>query len=93
MRIIWQRPDEKDPTRKITKMSKVLTEDQAQEFEKKLDDLKLVHKRIKDKVPSVKTLAKYMDDSICPTPDGCKVEPDGTCQHGWNAWLLILHVI
>lgn len=91
MRIIWQRPDEEG--RKITKMSKVLTEEQAIEFEAKLDGLKLVHKRIKDKIPSVNTLAKYMDDGICPTPCGCRVEPDGTCIHGWDSWLLIMKVI
>lgn len=93
MRIIWQVIDSKEPTRKITKLSAVLDESFARNLEKKLDGLKLVHKRIKDKLPSTRTLEKYSDDGICPTPDGCKVEPDGTCQHGWNAWLLILGAI
>ncbi len=32
-------------------------------------------------------------DSTCYTPCGCIVEPDGTCSHGNNSWLLIYGLI
>lgn len=40
--------------------------------------------------PSLKTLEKYSSDSVCKATDGCKVEPDGICQHGHKSWLLQL---
>jgi len=43
--------------------------------------------------PSMKSLQKWSMDSICPTPDGCRVEPDGTCQHGYPSWLLLIGII
>jgi hypothetical protein len=45
------------------------------------------------KVPSVASLERYSDDGICPAVDGCRVEPDGTCQHGYPSWLLVLGCI
>jgi len=45
------------------------------------------------KVPSIKTLEKWEYNGICKTPDGCKVEPDGECSHGYPSWLLILGYI
>lgn len=45
------------------------------------------------KAPSIRALEKYSDNGICPTPDGCRVEPDGTCEHGLPSWMLILHII
>ena len=44
----------------------------------------------KAKVPSIKTLERWSNDCVCKTPDGCRVEPDGICPHGWNSWLIIL---
>lgn len=90
MRIVWQTKNEE--TTSVTKVSRELTEAEAQIFEQKLDEHKKVHHRVKN-LPSVRTLKKWMFNGICPTPDGCKVEPDGTCEHGWNAWLLIMGVI
>jgi len=43
--------------------------------------------------PSFKTLERWTFDSICKTPDGCTVEPDGRCCHGLPSWLLIAGVI
>lgn len=83
--IVWQQD-------KVTRISRLLTEEQASAIEAKLDNLGHQHKRIK-KIPGTKTLQKYMFNGICPTPDGCKVEPDGTCPHGWDAWLKIMGVI
>lgn len=48
---------------------------------------------VKCTVPSMKTLTKQMFDGICKTPDGCNVEPDGTCQHGYPSWLIILGIM
>lgn len=45
------------------------------------------------KEPSLKSLEKYSDNGVCPTPDGCRVEPDGKCQHNLSSWLLILGII
>jgi hypothetical protein len=45
------------------------------------------------KVPSLKRLEHYSFDGVCPTPDGCKVEPDGHCEHGYKSWLMYVGVI
>ena len=47
----------------------------------------------KRKVPSIKTLEKWLNEGYCKTPCGCKTEPDGTCPHGRESWLLILGLI
>ena len=39
--------------------------------------------------PEWQTLMKWQVEGIARTPDGCRVEPDGTCQHGYKSWLLI----
>lgn len=43
--------------------------------------------------PSLEQLEEWMSESGCETPDGCWVEPDGTCEHGQRSWLLILGMI
>ena len=50
----------------------------------------LVHSR---KSPSLATLERWMDDGIAEATDGCPVEPDGTCEHGYQSWLLRLGLI
>lgn len=50
-------------------------------------------KRKLTKEPSIKTMEKWMNDSIAKATDGCRVEPDGTCQHGCNSWLIELGLI
>lgn len=32
-------------------------------------------------------------DSTCETADGCNVEPDGICQHGYRSPLLVLGIV
>jgi hypothetical protein len=91
VRVVWQRPDPEDATRTITKLSRELTKEEALALEAKLDENLCIHRRAKK--PSFASLEKWSMDGICPTPDGCRVEPDGTCEHGWNSWLLILGVI
>ena len=45
------------------------------------------------KPPSLRTLERWAEEGIARTPDGCKVEPDGTCPHGYESWLLKLGYI
>lgn len=33
------------------------------------------------------------DYGTCEATDGCTVEPDGTCPHGHQSWMIILGVI
>ena len=43
--------------------------------------------------PSVKILQKWNWDGYCLTIDGCKVEPDGECCHGYPSWMRAMGVI
>ena len=44
-------------------------------------------------VPSMATMTRWHRDGVCKTTDGCKVEPDGTCSHGYPSWMLVLNYI
>ena len=48
---------------------------------------------IKVKIPSIKTLEKWESDGGCDAIDGCWVEPDGICPHGFPSWLIALRLI
>lgn len=39
-------------------------------------------------VPTEEQIEEWMLDSICDATDGCSVEPDGVCSHGYPSWLL-----
>lgn len=43
--------------------------------------------------PDFETLSYWAIDSVCDATDGCQVEPDGTCPHGYPAWLLYLGIV
>jgi hypothetical protein len=43
--------------------------------------------------PSLATLERWNSDCGCKALDGCWVEPDGTCEHGFDSWLLALGYI
>jgi len=43
--------------------------------------------------PTIEELMKWEFEGGCYTPDGCWVEPDGTCEHGEKSWLLIYGMI
>lgn len=45
------------------------------------------------KVPSVKTMEKWDAGGYCKAIDGCKVEPDGECPHGYPSWLMAMGFI
>ena len=43
--------------------------------------------------PTEEQMQDWLHDSICETPCGCSVEPDGYCRHGRPSWLIILGLI
>jgi len=45
------------------------------------------------KTPSLKTIKRWLMDGNMRATDGCRVEPDGTCQHGARSWLIVLGYI
>ena len=45
-------------------------------------------------MPDPDTLEDMVKDRIdCEATDGCIVEPDGTCEHGFPSWFLYLDII
>ncbi len=46
-----------------------------------------------DEEPSESELEQYSFDGVVPATDGCRVEPDGYCEHGHVSWFLYLGVI
>ena len=45
------------------------------------------------RIPSLRTLERWAMNGVARATDGCRVEPDGTCQHGAPSWLLELGYI
>ena len=43
--------------------------------------------------PSIEQFEEWLMDGVCEATDGCIVEPDGTCPHGCNSWLIELWLI
>ena len=48
---------------------------------------------IRVRKPSIKTLEKWEYDGGCRSIDGCWVEPDGICPHGYKSWFIELGYI
>ncbi len=46
-----------------------------------------------NKPPTLATLNRWVGDGVAKAIDGCRVEPDGTCEHGCPSWLLALGYI
>ena len=42
------------------------------------------------KPPSVQRLEEWDNEGYCESLDGCRVEPDGTCEHGKPSWLIAM---
>ena len=40
--------------------------------------------------PDDLTLAEWVADGVCRSPDDCLVTPEGWCRHGLASWWLIL---
>ena len=47
----------------------------------------------KRKQPSLKTMEHWVCDGVARATDGCDVELDGHCEHGYPSWLLHLGYI
>jgi hypothetical protein len=43
--------------------------------------------------PDMETLEEWVSDGIAEATDGCRVEPDGVCEHGHSSWLRVLGFI
>lgn len=43
--------------------------------------------------PSLEELIDWESRGYCEAEDGCRVEPDGTCEHGYQSWLVLLGYI
>ena len=45
------------------------------------------------KEPTIEQMRKWTNRGGCEATDGCWVEPDGTCEHGNQSWMLKLGLI
>lgn len=43
--------------------------------------------------PDLETLEEWFMDTVCEATDGCIVEHDGRCPHGYPSWFLQLGMI
>lgn len=43
--------------------------------------------------PDLDLLTAWVFDSVVDATDGCRVEPDGVCEHGHPSWLVQLNLI
>jgi hypothetical protein len=43
--------------------------------------------------PDEAQIEEWVYDSVCDATDGCTVEPDGVCPHGYPSWLVYLGLI
>jgi hypothetical protein len=48
---------------------------------------------INGSLPTMEDLKYWTFDGVCETPCGCRVEPDGFCEHGNKSWLLLLEMV
>ncbi len=48
---------------------------------------------VKTTKPSLKTMEKWMDEGVIPAIDGCRVEPDGWCPHGFPSKMIAMGII
>ena len=46
-----------------------------------------------DDEPTFDELEDMVFDSVAAATDGCPIEPDGICEHGYPSWLLYLGYI
>lgn len=42
--------------------------------------------------PSMDELEQMVFDGIAEATDGCRIEPDGICEHGHASWLIALGI-
>jgi len=46
-----------------------------------------------DEPPNDDELQDMMFDGVVEATDGCEVEPDGVCPHGYPSWLIQLGIL
>lgn len=64
-----------------------------QDYFKRLESKYPEQSAIKVRKPSIDTLMNWDMDGGCESVDGCWVELDGVCEHGFPSWLLVLGMI
>ena len=47
------------------------------------------HKATEPK-PTMEQMFEWVGDGVAEATDGCRVEPDGICEHGHSSWLMVL---
>ena len=47
----------------------------------------------KEPEPPLEQLQEWQNDTGCESTDGCWVEHDGVCEHGYPSWFLHLGLI
>lgn len=57
------------------------------EIDKGLEPAKGIHQ------PSLETMERWAMDGVAEATDGCRVEPDGRCPHGFFSWLILAGII
>ena len=45
------------------------------------------------KAPSIATMERWSNDGVAKATDGCRVEPDGKCEHGHSSWIRMMGYI
>ena len=43
--------------------------------------------------PTMEEMEEWLDEGYALATDGCPVEPDGTCEHGCDSWLIVMGLI
>lgn len=43
--------------------------------------------------PTIEDLGVWVFDGVAEATDGCPIEPDGICEHGYPSWLLFKGLI
>ena len=43
--------------------------------------------------PSIEELNDMAWDGVVEATDGCMVEPDGVCEHGYPSWFLYIGIV
>lgn len=66
----------------------------VEQYVEKIKELEREGKVIIGKTaPCFDKLRRWSEEGMCETPCGCKVELDGTCEHGNKSWLLLSGLI
>ena len=70
------------------KVGKLKPEVKKEDYLTKHPDAKIV-----DAPPDTETMEEWVNAGVAEALDGCRVEPDGECEHGLPSWLRALGYI